>query len=107
MNNLTDNTSINTLLKMMDNIKNGAIIIDDNCNIKHTNRTAKKLLGKNYHNQGILEFLGDKEVNSNIKKVFSGKIPEPTTYRIDKPVIQHIRVLISPFEPDIKISQKI
>jgi len=106
MNNLTDNTSINTLLKMMDNIKNGAIIIDDNCNIKHTNKTAKKLLGKNYHNQGILEFLGDKEVNSNIKKVFSGKIPEPTTYRIDKPVIQHIRVLISPFEPDIKISQK-
>ena len=51
MNNLTDNTSINTLLKMMDNIKNGAIIIDDNCNIKHTNKTAKKLLGKNYHNQ--------------------------------------------------------
>ena len=44
MNNLIENSSINTLLTIMDNINNGAIIVDDNYNVMYANKTCKSII---------------------------------------------------------------
>jgi two-component system phosphate regulon sensor histidine kinase PhoR len=106
MNNLIENSSINTLLTIMDNINNGAIIVDDNYNIMYANKTSKVLLNNEYNNQAVSKLLNDGKVNFSLKRALSGKTSEPTTYLIDKPVIQHIRVSISPFDQKIRLPEK-
>ena len=69
-------------------------------------RPAKVLLNNEYNNQAVSKLLNDGKVNFSLKRALSGKISEPTTYLIDKPVIQHIRVSISPFDQKIRLPEK-
>jgi nitrogen-specific signal transduction histidine kinase len=73
MNNLIENSSINTLLTIMDNINNGAIIVDDNYNVMYANKTSEVLLNNEYNNQAISKLLNDGKVNFSLKRALSGK----------------------------------